>query len=235
MGRTYIRAESAMDWKRLLADPDKHWKTGFSARTLAHSWQEADGTGGFPREVAAVLKGHADLADCELLLALPEHQVQLPGGARPSQSDIWVLAARPAHSAGSNAKRLVSMTIEGKVDETFGPTLGEWFDDTPGKRTRLAYLLGQLGLQARPPEKLRYQLLHRTASAVIEARRVGASQAVMLVHSFSPTGQWFDDYAAFVALWGHAGAKNAIVDLGQVDGIALYVGWISGDQRMRER
>ena len=36
------------DWKALLADPEKQWKTGYSARALAHAWECCEG---FPPEV----------------------------------------------------------------------------------------------------------------------------------------------------------------------------------------
>ena len=42
----------AADWQQLLAKPDLHWKTGYSARSLAYSWAEAQG---FPREVRTLL------------------------------------------------------------------------------------------------------------------------------------------------------------------------------------
>ena len=32
------------------------------------------------------------LREAEFLLAIPEHEVPLPGGIRPSQNDLWVLA-----------------------------------------------------------------------------------------------------------------------------------------------
>ncbi|MFA7012304.1 MAG: hypothetical protein WC202_05045, partial [Desulfobacterales bacterium] len=48
---------------------------------------------------------------------LPEHKVPLPGGSRSSQNDIWVLA----RSKG----QLISIAVEGKVSETFGPTVQE--------------------------------------------------------------------------------------------------------------
>ena len=43
-------------WQALLADPNKHWRTGYSARTLAHCWEAADG---FPPEVSVALKNAA--------------------------------------------------------------------------------------------------------------------------------------------------------------------------------
>jgi hypothetical protein len=79
------------DWQTLLADPVKHWKAGYSARTLAHCWEAADG---FPSEIAQALSQTTDalLANLMPLLAVPEFKVPLPGGARASQNDPFVLA-----------------------------------------------------------------------------------------------------------------------------------------------
>ena len=86
MPHIHVPARSADDWTQLLADPAKHWRTGYSARTLAHSWQNADG---LPKEVKEAFVGNEHLAGIQLLLALPEHQVPLVGGSRPSRNDIW--------------------------------------------------------------------------------------------------------------------------------------------------
>ena len=221
MSNVYIPATSADQWAQFLAEPVKQWRTGFSARTLAYSWQEADG---FPVEVQAVLSAYGPFAEIKLLLALPEHQVHLPGGSRPSQNDIWVLAR-----AGVN---LLSIAVEGKVAEPFGPTLEEWLDGaSSGKSARLAFLRTVLGLPEQLPQTARYQLLHRSASAVTEAKRFGASHAVMLVHSFSQSHQWLEDYAAFAALLGAEGAVNQIVSVGQRGGVHLHLGWVCGDAK----
>jgi len=37
MPRILHVTRSPDDWKALLADPEKHWRTGFSTRTLAHA------------------------------------------------------------------------------------------------------------------------------------------------------------------------------------------------------
>lgn len=218
MSKIYIPAVSAEQWTQFLADPIKHWRQGYSARTLAYSWQEASG---FPVEVQAVLV--AQFPDIELLLALPEHQVPLAGGSRPSQNDIWALA----RSEG----KLVSIAVEGKVSEPFGPTVQEWRTQaSPGKSERLNFLCEQLGIQSSVPDALRYQLLHRATSAVIEAKRFGAAHAVMLVHSFSQTSKWFQDYAAFVSLLGgSAASENSIVSIGVRSGISLHLAWVRGD------
>ena len=66
----------------------------------------------------------------------------LPGGDRPTQSDLWVLAR------GADAG--LSISVEGKKSEPFGPTVGEWLKGaSEGKLERLRYLRDVLGLQIR--------------------------------------------------------------------------------------
>ena len=221
MNRIYIPAHSAEQWAQFLAEPVKHWRTGYSARTLAHSWQEAQG---FPSEVHEVLSAAEPFADIELLLALPEHQVPLPGGSRPSQNDIWVLAR--------TGIELVSIAVEGKVAEPFGPTVEEWLaESSPGKVARLEFLCAELGLRAPVPGQVRYQLLHRAASAVIEANRFCASHAVMLIHSFSHTKQWFQDYSAFATLFGADVEANRVASVGQSGAVKLHLCWVCGNEQ----
>ncbi len=216
MSKIYIPTSSAEQWADFLAEPVKQWRQGYSARTLAYAWQEANG---FPAEVRSVLA--SVFPSAELLLALPEHKVPLPGGSRSSQNDIWVLAR--------SDQQLISMAVEGKVSEPFGPTVQEWqTESSPGKIQRLAYLLSLLGLSS-IPDTTRYQLLHRTASAIIEAQRFNAAHAVMLVHSFSPSGEWFQDYAAFVALMGGNAAEDSMTSVGLRSGVLLHLAWVRGN------
>jgi len=216
LSKIYIPASSAEQWAQFLAEPVKHWRQGYSARTLAYSWQEAND---FPSEVGSVLA--SAFPSAELLLALPEHKVPLPGGSRSSQNDIWVLA----RSEG----QLISIAVEGKVSEPFGPTVQEWqADSSPGKAERLAYLFSLLGLSA-VPDTTRYQLLHRTASAIIEAQRFNAAHAVMLVHSFSQSSEWFQDYAAFVSLLGGSVGENSMISVGSRSGVSLHLAWVRGN------
>jgi hypothetical protein len=225
MSKVYIPAENAEQWKQFLADPEKHWRQGFSARTLAYSWQESEG---FPREVHAALSASPHFSDIDLLLAIPEHKVALPGGSRSSQNDVWVLAR--AHG------NLVSIAVEGKVSETFGPTMQEWLVDAASdKAKRLAYLRTELGIEAEVqlPDSLRYQLLHRTASAIIEAKRFNATHAIMLVHSFSQSSppEWFQDYVDFVRLFGGSTEIGKVVSVGTRNGVSLHFAWVCGDAR----
>lgn len=219
----YVPTIGVESWQALLADPIKHWKTGYSARALAYSWETAQG---FPTEVKALF-AQTDLEGLELLLAIPEHKVPLPGGVTQSQNDIWILAKARGE--------LVSIAVEGKVSETFGPALREWYENpSAGKTERLEYLKGQIGLSGEIDLSIRYQLLHRTASAVIEAKRFNATKAVMIVHSFSQESVWFEDYVAFVDLYGKSAEVGELVKVANINKIDLYLGWAKGNAQYLE-
>jgi len=214
------------DWQQLLADPEKHWRKGYSARTLAHSWEAADG---FPAEVAECFASSREplLHGTTPLLAVPEFKVPLPGGGRASQNDVFVLARS---SSGP-----VSIMVEGKVNESFGPTLGEWLREaSAGKKERLAYLLRELGLPSAMPDSIRYQLLHRAASAVITGEQYRAVAGVLVVHSFSPEQAGWSDYQAFAGLFGVEAEVGTIQHLATASRIPLLGAWVTGDPAFLE-
>lgn len=219
--RIFVPSAGPGDWKALLADPELHWARGKSARALAHCWEDGDG---FPTEIKAILSQAQELADLEPMLIFPEWKVPLPGGSTASQNDAWVLA--------SGSIGLVSIAVEGKVDESFGPQIGKWkLNASPGKEQRLNYLTRRLGLADNLPDEIYYQLIHRTASAVIEARRFHAKAAVMLVHTFSPEDQWFSEFATFCALFGCTAEIGKLHRVEAEGGLHLYLGWAHGDER----
>jgi len=159
-----------------------------------------------------------------MLLAIPEHKTSLPGGGRPSQSDVFVL--------GKSGPTLVSITVEGKVSEPFGPTVAEWRETyTPGREARLLFLCNQLDLEPREVGGIRYQLLHRTVSALVEAAKFNASHALMMVHSFSQTHEWFDDYVRFAGLFKVEAAFGTVQEVCQLSGIKLYLSWVCGETK----
>lgn len=209
----YVPTSGPESWKALLASPERHWRAGHSARELAQAWEAARG---FPPPVEACLS--TTFTDADLLLGIPEHRVPLPHG-RASQNDLFVLARLDG--------RLATVMVEGKVREPFGETVEAWLRDaSAGKRKRLAYIQSLLGLSGTDVAKLRYQLLHRTASAVIEAGRFGAPLAVMLVHSFSPDNRGWGDYDAAVATMGGQAALGSLARLSACNGVELYAGWV---------
>ena len=78
---------------------------------------------------------------------------------------------------------------------------------------------------------VRYQLLHRAASAVIEANRFNAAHAMMLIHSFSQAHKWFEDYQRFLSLFGVKGDPNTITSVGRRGSLLLYFAWVRGEER----
>ncbi len=211
------------DWQKLLADPMKHWRPGYSARTLAHSWEAADG---FPPEVSKALGQTTEplLASLRPLLAVPEFKVPLPGGGRASQNDIFVLARSLAGP--------VCIMVEGKVNESFGPTLDEWrIDASPGKDERLDFLLRTLCVSALPSGDIRYQLLHRAASAIITGEQYRAAAAIVLVHSFGKERTGWKDYGAFLRLFGVLALPEAVQRVTGAPSIPLFGAWVAGDSK----
>ncbi len=221
MGRILAFTSGPSDWEALLADPDNHWVTGYSARTLAHCWEAANG---FPPEVAAVFAQSHDplLKNLSPIVAIPEFKVPLPGGNRPSQNDVFVLA----QSCGE----AVSIMVEGKVDEPFGPTLDEWRTDaSPGKVERLRFLLAKLGLIYEPHGNVRYQLFHRAASAIIVGEQFRAEAAVLIVHSFSEKRTGWQDYESFLGLFGIEAEANKLQRVTDKSSIPLFAAWVCGN------
>jgi hypothetical protein len=218
MSRVYIPTTGPADWQRFLARPDKQWRSGFSAKTLAHCWEDANG---LPDEIASMLKPHGGGA--ELLIAIPEHKVPLPGASRgESQNDVFALAR-----AGD---RTFAITVEGKVRESFGESLGDWLQNaSAGKRERLAFIVDLLGLALPLPDHIYYQLLHRAASAVIEAGRFKTDAAAMIVHSFSPERIGFEAFAQFASLFGVAMVPNELIVVRPKARPPLYIGWACAD------
>ena len=117
-----------------------------------------------------------------------------------------------------------------------GDTVADWkAHPGRGKETRLRYLCDLLELDTTTVNRIRYQLLHRTASALIEARRFNAPNALMLVHSFSHENEWLEDYQHFLALFGARGEVDSLVFAKNVNRINLYFGWAKGDEKYLNR
>jgi hypothetical protein len=216
MPKIYVPTLGPESWQSLLADPAKQWKIGYSARTLAYCWQAVDG---LPPEIAALFGD-----DAELLIAVPEHKVSLGDTGRESQTDVFALV--------KSKNKTIAVAVEGKVNESFGPTIRDWYlDRSPGKQKRLEFLCKQIGVAFPPPLDLHYQLFHRTASAILEADRFKTDDAAMIVHSFSPDNKWLDAYAAFLVLFGLAANPGQLVSKTLPSGRTLSFGWAKGDPR----
>jgi hypothetical protein len=227
MKRIFVPTLSGAAWQALLAKPVLHWKPGKSAMSTAVCWEAA--ATHLPTEIEACLasSGEPALASLRLLLAIPEWEVPLPGGETTSHTDVLAIASNPLG--------LVSIAVEAKVDEEFGPTLGEKRSAaSAGQIERLDYLHSVLGVKSPLPDSLRYQLLHRTASAVLIARDFHAATAVMIVQSFSPEDRWREDFRAFASALGTPRESGQPLKIAGHLHPTLYLAWCKGDLRHRD-
>lgn len=205
-----------------LAKPDVHWKSGYSAQELAITWFRSSND--FPPAVRAALSPVPEYADAELVDGFFEREIELGSPGRNSQTDLLVIAGL----------RQELGVIEGKVNETFGEFVKDW-NTTPGKQVRLERLAQTLGLDVADAGGIRYQLLHRTASAIYEAKRYRCRHAMMLVHSFSPTHRWFEDFAKFSCLMNQPVSVPRSVSIAKIcEGISLRLAWVADSPRGRE-
>ena len=226
MKRIFVPTESGSDWQKLLAKPKLHWKAGRSAMSAAASWETHAPY--LPSEIVEVLSmaGDESLRDLDLIAAIPEWEVELPGGDRPSQTDILAITR--------NDIGLVILGVEAKVDEPFGPTLKEKRQNaSKGQLERIAYLEDCLGCEQPLDDGIRYQLMHRTVSALIVAQQFYAPIAVMLVQSFSPESKWRSDFDTFSKAVLSNSLTPDLHELPTQGGTRLLVGWCTGSDEFR--
>lgn len=198
---------------------EHHYREGRSGRLIAETWFAAQCQPRcLPTAIRDVLDQAQQFAGVELVDAFLERWIELGDGLRPSQADVLAVLGLP--------DALAVMAIEGKVDETFGPRVSEWrANGSPGKINRLGLLGATLNLDPAAAAPLRYQLLHRTASAIYEAKRYRAGIAVMMVHSFDPKDAGLPDFKTFASAIGLPDADARRLT-GPVicDGVELFLG-----------
>ena len=74
---------------------------------------------------------------------------------------------------------------------------------------RLDFLCQTLGLHRAAVAGIRYQLLHRTASAILEAQRFGTRYALTIIRSSCPDSSGFADFEQFAKLLGVSEVEKA--------------------------
>ena len=173
--------------RRLLPKPHRQWKKNHSAYELAHAWLKA---GDIPVRVLNVLETCSAFAGARLLKAFFEQKTDLRTAGRWSQTE---LLAKLQTDDG-----LAIVSVHGKARETFGELVSTWLSK-PGdwKKSRLEGLCADMELCLDTARDLRYELIQRTAATRYEAEQRGAQVALMLVHSFSPDDQSFDEFQSF--------------------------------------
>jgi hypothetical protein len=153
---------------------------------LARAWFVSPGPA-CPQEIIDLLASHPRTTDVKLLEGIPEHVTSLPERGEGRNHDLLLY--------GRGALGDVVISVEAKVDEPFGETIGSYWKKarTSGVPTRaperIEALLAMLfGAKARPDadpwRALRYQLMTAVAGTAIEAASREADLAVVIVHEF---------------------------------------------------
>jgi hypothetical protein len=226
MKRVFIPTKTGSDWQGLLAKPKLHWKKGASAMTAAAAWEDAKDS--LPDEIGIILNSSNEgtLRALKLLAAIPEWEVSLEGGETTSHTDVLALAR--------NDIGLCVIAVEAKVNEDFGPSVKDKrAEASVGQRKRLESLHTLLGVK-HFDDSIRYQLLHRTASALLTARDFHAHTAVMLVHSFGDKPNLRADFDAFCSAMGAKRLSDGVHVATSVSDPRLYLVWCSGDRKYLE-
>jgi hypothetical protein len=227
----YKRLATVDDWRGLAGD-DK-WKPSRSAYELAHCWHQS---AGLPAHIASAINtsSHEALLGLVVDLCLVEKPVFLDTRIAPSMTDLMAY--------GRNAKGdAIVIAVEGKADEPFASRVWAWVrgDErnptmtTTPRQTRLRrldFLSKHLARAVSPDSTLRYQLLHRTVSAVLEAQLHGAVAALVLVHAFGPDApENLADFSDFLTELGGAPVPKGTVagpyQLGAQRDLPTYFLW----------
>jgi hypothetical protein len=195
MNRVVSETRGVGSWRDRLASPDRQWKRYCSAFETAVSWETAqESPSGLPAPLEKLLR-ESSFDDPVLLLAIAEHKVDLPGGVAASQSDVWAVIR--------TATGLLSLTVEAKAQESFGDEVlehwlvaGKTARSIQNRRDRWDHVRAHLP-ESKSLLQIRYQMLHRCAAAVIEARRVGCPHAAFVVQAFETPDISFRDYERF--------------------------------------
>jgi hypothetical protein len=222
--RIFVPTRSGSDWQPLLAQPTLHWKKGSSAMTTAASWEAAAGI--LPPEISKVFdsSGSEVLGSLKMLAAIPEWGTELEGGVATSKTDILALCR--------NDKGLCVVMVEAKVNEDFGPLVKDKRKEgaSPGQLARLDYLQSLFALPSLP-DAMRYQLLHRTASALLTARSFHAQSAVMLVQSFGRKTGLEEDFRRFSEMLNAREVSAGVYSIPTTEMPTLFLAWCQGDPR----
>jgi hypothetical protein len=168
-----------------------------------------DGTT-FPPDIAALLSTNDLTSGAAPLLAIPGHQVPLAGGARASHLDLWMLARTP--------RGLLSIAIEEH-------SLSAAPRRTPAAG-RLEALRALLEIDRDVDPHVPPGLIHRTAAALLEARRFFAVGALVIVRSAGAAQDSFGDFQRFVRMMGgRLQRPGHLLPVAPREGLALAFGW----------
>lgn len=217
------RLKTIEDWIDVVTT--RHYKPGHSAWECSRCWSTIKSD--FPQNIRSLFENASVLAlrNLKIEQVYAEYPVFLPDSYRsPSKCDLMIFAEGPGN-------RKVVLALEAKCDEPFAQPVNIWIRtaDKPVPRSqrplfkqpsvpvlrklrRLQLLNEILDIDILDDSTLRYQLLHRTASAILTARQTFAEAAVVIIQAFSESERNFSDFESFCAILGFSRiAKDSVI------------------------
>ena len=176
-------------WKRLASPGERRWKKGRSAQELARSWLSEHG----PEALGNLLNHRPELASFAIRSGVAEARTTFDDFGGPRNHDLLL--------SGEAEGGQTVVAVEGKVDETFGPTLAGRRDEARRRiarkeNTNLPERLRGLTMSIAGWEagaaasrlELRYQLFTAVAGTLAAAVDAQAEQAVFCIHELITDG-----------------------------------------------
>mgnify|MGYP001563460589 CR=1 FL=1 len=210
------------DWIEVVSA--KNYRENFSAFECANRWSDVKTQ--FPEPIGSILREcpFPELTDLAIRQIYAEFPVWLDTHSTPSKNDLMIFTEAPGN-------RKVTIAVEAKCEESFSEQVKVWVrkmdkpiprrqrklfnapgNAVPRKLRRLAFLNEVLCLNVGVDSPVRYQLLHRLASAILIARQTFAEATVMLVQAFTDSPRNFEDFRYFCSLLGFENAtKNRVI------------------------
>jgi hypothetical protein len=82
-------------------------------------------------------------------------------------------------------------------------------------------------------DSIRYQLLHRTASAILTAREFHAATAVLMVHAFDTPADRRQDFNAFCEALRAIPVSPGVFQMPGNNRPVVYLAWCDGEKKYR--
>lgn len=225
MNRICVATRGIECWRSRLADPKKQWVRECSAFEAAVSWElAAKSDSGLPDLIAEMLT-RADYGNPKLLFGVAEHQVPLQGRGHDSQCDFWALL--------TTNRGTVSCSVEAKANEAFGnghQSLNDWLEGGTSRNSKSNRIQRWQYVQEMLPGdsdygNVAFQLLHRCATAVIEAKRFGLSHAVFIVQAFASPDTSYNEFVKLCSAL-RVQSKKGQLHKSKVGEITLGLAWL---------
>ncbi|MBX3723931.1 MAG: hypothetical protein KF713_18940 [Turneriella sp.] len=215
------RLQRIDDWIEVVTK--RHYREGHSAYEVAQKWQFVRSR--LPEPISSLLQESQflELHNLEIRQLYAEFPVWLDTHSTPSKNDLMIFCE-------GLENRKITIALEAKCDESFANPVSVWLrsadkptprrqralfhvqnEPVPRKLRRLAFLNEILSTNIGIDSLVRYQLLHRLASAILIARQTLAKATVMMVQAFSDSPRNFEDFRYFCNLLGFEGVEKDTV------------------------